>query len=137
MTQEEKNKQLVQDFFVAMDQGDSQAIVDAYAEDGYVWTMGDTLISGKFDKQQIAQASGAIFESFPEGISFTITGMTAEGDRVAVEAESSGKHVSGGVYSNSYHFLFVFRDEKLVVLKEYMDTERVTDILCGGQRPER
>ena len=24
---------------------------------------------------------------------------------------------------------------KLAVLKEYMDTERVTDILCGGQRP--
>lgn len=137
MTREENNKRLVQKFFDAMNSGDSQAIIDAYAEDGYVWTMGETLISGKFNKQQIEQASAAIFDSFPEGISFTITGITAEGERVAVEAESSGKHVSGQPYSNSYHFLFIFRDDKLVVLKEYMDTERVTDVLCGGQRPER
>jgi len=24
----------------------------------------------------------------------------------------------------------------LLKLKEYMDTERVTDVLCGGQRPQ-
>jgi ketosteroid isomerase-like protein len=61
--------------------------------------------------------------------------MTAEGERVAVEARSQGQHVSGALYSNDYHFLFVFRDGKLAVLKEYMDTERVTDILCAGRRP--
>ena len=27
-----------------------------------------------------------------------------------------------------------FRDGKVVEFKEYMDTERVTDILCGGQK---
>ena len=59
----------------------------------------------------------------------------AEGDRVAVEATSKGEHVSGQTYSNEYHFLFEFREGKLLRLKEYMDTERVTDILCGGQRP--
>lgn len=37
-------------------------------------------------------------------------------------------------YQNQYHFLFRFRDGELVTLKEYMDTERVTDVLCGGQR---
>ena len=57
-----------------------------------------------------------------------------EGERVAVEAHSEGRHVSGATYSNEYHFLFVFREGKLAVLREYMDTERVTDILCGGQR---
>jgi ketosteroid isomerase-like protein len=48
---------------------------------------------------------------------------------------SAGKHVSGQTYSNEYHFLFEFREGKLLKLKEYMDTERVTDVLCGGQRP--
>jgi ketosteroid isomerase-like protein len=62
--------------------------------------------------------------------------MTAEGERVAVEAESLGDHASGQVYSNLYHFLFEFRDGKLLSLKEYMDTERVTEVLCGGMRPE-
>lgn len=135
MTLEAANKARVEAFFDAMNRGDTRAIVDAYAEDGHVWTTGHTLISGKYTKAQIREAAGAIFQSFPQGIRFTITGMTAEGERVAVEAESCGQHVSGKVYSNEYHFLFIFRDGQLVALKEYMDTERVTDILCDGQRP--
>ena len=82
-------------------------------------------------------AAGGIFQVFPQGIRFTIKAMTAEGERVAVEAESEGQHISGKRYSNQYHFLMRFRDDKLVEFKEYMDTERVTDILCGGQRPAR
>ena len=55
--------------------------------------------------------------------------MVGEGDKVAVEATSEGKHISGQIYTNEYHFLFEFRDGKLLRLKEYMDTERVTDVL--------
>jgi ketosteroid isomerase-like protein len=61
--------------------------------------------------------------------------MVAEGEKVAVEATSKGKHISGQTYSNNYHFLFEFREGKLLRLKEYLDTERITDILCSGQRP--
>ncbi len=135
MSIEQKNRKLAEDFFGHLNRGDAQAIVDAYADDGYCHTMGGTLISGVFSKAQITQAAGMIFQAFPQGIRFTIKAMTAEGERVAVEAESEGLHVSGKVYSNQYHFLFVFRDGKVAAFKEYMDTERVTDILCGGQRP--
>jgi len=132
---EKNNKKRVEAFFAAMNSSDSAAIVAAYADDGFVQTMGHTLISGKFTKAQITAAAGAIFESFPQGIRFTISAMTAEAERVAVEAESDGMHISGKRYQNEYHFLFQFRNGELVTLKEYMDTERVTDVLCGGQRP--
>ncbi len=135
MSPEESNKQRVRDFFAAMNAGDVPTIVAAYADDGYLWTMGGTLISGRFSKAQIQGAAGQIYEVFPQGIQFTLDALTAEGERVAVEAHSQGRHVSGKLYTNEYHFLFEFRDGKLAVLKEYMDTERVTDILCGGQRP--
>jgi hypothetical protein len=135
MTAEQRNKQLVHEFFAAMNAGDVPRIVAAYATDGYLETMGRTLISGKFSRAQIQGAAGQIYEVFPQGIQFTIDALTAEGERVAVEAHSRGRHVSGRLYTNEYHFLFVFRDGKLAVLKEYMDSERVTDILCGGQRP--
>lgn len=131
----EDNKQRARDFFDALNRGDVAALLDAYADDGYCQTMGSTLISGTFSKAQIAHAAGAIFEAFPQGIRFTIKNLTAEADRVAVEAESLGAHASGRTYSNQYHFLMRFRDGKVVEFKEYMDTERVTDILCGGQRP--
>jgi ketosteroid isomerase-like protein len=135
MTEEQRNKQLVREFFASMGRGDVTALVAAYAEDGCLVTMGRTLISGKFTRAQIQAAAARIYEVFPQGLTFTIDAMTAEGERVAVEAHSEGQHVSGALYSNEYHFLFLFRDGKLALLKEYMDTERVTDILCGGHRP--
>lgn len=131
----EANKDTVTRFFDALNEGDTRTIVNAYADDGCVETKGTTLISGVFNKEQIAASAGAIFEVFPKGLSFEITGMVAEGEKVAVEATSRGEHISGQIYSNEYHFLFEFRDGKLLRLKEYMDTEQVTDVLCAGQRP--
>jgi len=131
----EANKNTVTRFFDSLNAGDTRAIVDAYADDGCVETKGTTLISGVFNKEQIAASAGAIFEVFPKGLSFEITGMVAEGEKVAVEATSRGEHISGKIYGNEYHFLFEFRDGKLLWLKEYMDTEQVTDVLCAGQRP--
>ena len=131
----EENKEKVRKFFHYLCTGDVPGFVNMYHPDGAVWTSGQTLISGTFGKEQISRAAGAIYEAFPQGLNFTILAMTAEGDRVAVEAKSEGDHISGKRYENLYHFLFEFRDGQLYRLKEYMDTEKVTDILCGGQRP--
>lgn len=129
------NRDFVLRFFQAMNGGDVDFIAGAYADDGTLQTMGNTLISGVYTKEQIEAAAGGIYEAFPEGLRFDILGITAEGDRVAVEATSDGQHISGQTYSNHYHFLFELRDGKILRLKEFMDTERATDILCGGQRP--
>lgn len=131
----EANKQLVSRFLEAMSSGDTQTILDAYAEDGYVHTMGNTLISGKYDKQQIKGFADGIYDAFPAGIKFSVKSMTAEEDRVSVEAESVGEHASGQTYNNFYHFMFRLRGGKVASLTEYLDTELATDILCGGQRP--
>jgi len=131
----ESNKAIVTGFFEALDKGDVDTIINTYAENGCVQTMGDTLISGTFSREQIAASARGIFDVFPDGLTFTVVGMVAEGDKVAVEATSKGEHISGQTYSNEYHFLFEFREGKLLKLKEYMDTEQVTDVLCGGQRP--
>ena len=131
----EGNIAAVEAMFAAMNAGDVAAIIDAYAEDGVMTTMGSTLISGAYDKQAISNAAGGIFEVFPQGIAFTIHAITAQDDRVAVEASSRGMHVSGREYRNQYHFFTRLRDGKFVEWKEYCDTEMITDVLCGGQRP--
>lgn len=135
MSKEQQHKALVERFFDCLSRGDVEGFVAMYHPEGTLWTSGNTLISGTFSRSQIASAGTAIYEAFPDGLEFTIQGMTAEDDRVAVEASSAGKHVSGETYTNLYHFLFEFREGQVYRLKEYMDTERVTDILCGGQRP--
>jgi len=136
MSDIEHNKNLARELVAAMSRGDTRWLLDHYADDAEVWTMGNTLISGKYTKAQVAGFADSIFEAFPRGIAFTIHGMVAEGDTVAMETESLGEHVSGRRYNNFYHMLVKFRDGKIVLLKEYMDTELVTDVLAGGQRRE-
>lgn len=133
----EKNKQLARDLVDAMNRADTLWFLDNYADDVLVWTMGNTVISGKYSKDQVAAFADSIFDVFPDGIKFTIHGMVAEGDTVAMETESYGSHVSGKTYNNFYHMVVKFRDGKITLLKEYLDTELVTDVLAGGQRPAK
>lgn len=130
----EDNKATISAFLEAMSRGDTEYILNAYADDGMLWTMGNTLISGQYNKSQIKEFADGIYDAFPDGLTFTVHGMVAEGDKVAVEAISEGAHVSGVTYSNQYHFLFTVREGKIAQMKEYMDTELATDILMGGQK---
>jgi ketosteroid isomerase-like protein len=132
MSLEEQNKNLARRFIDAISRADVDAIVDAYADDGCCWTAGSMPISGTFSAKQVAEASRLVLTAFPDGLRFTIKSMTAEGDRVAIEAESHGKHASGKLYNNQYHFLMRARDGKIVEWKEYMDTMHANDVLCEG-----
>ena len=97
--------------------------------------MGNTLISGAADKKALGQKATQILDVFPDGLTMTIHNIIAEGDSVAVEAESMGTNTAGQIYNNKYHFLFRFKGDKVLEVKEYLDTEHVTEVLRGGQRP--
>jgi ketosteroid isomerase-like protein len=58
-------------------------------------------------------------------------GLTPEGDRVAVEAESHGITTSGKTYNNVYHFLFEMRGEQIQKLRVYPDTIHAQKVLVG------
>jgi ketosteroid isomerase-like protein len=60
-----------------------------------------------------------------------IRGVTAEGDRVAVEAESFGETIAGLSYNNRYHFLVEFRGGQVIRVKEYCDTAYVNAVFSG------
>ena len=135
MTDIEHNKAFIRGFIDAMRRGDTAVIVASYTDDGYCESYGHTLISGRYPRDMIAAVSSGLFEAFPEGLHFEILNMTAEEDRVAVEATSRGLHASGKLYANHYHFLFHLRAGKIAVMKEFMDTEHATEVLCGGRRP--
>jgi uncharacterized protein len=132
---EAANKALARRFLAAVSRADVDAIVGAYAPSGTCWTAGSMPISGTYGVEQVAAASRGVLTVFPEGLRFTIHAMTAQGDRVAIEAESYGKHMSGKVYNNKYHFLLRARGGKIVEWREYMDTMHANDVLCGGGAP--
>ena len=66
-----------------------------------------------------------------KGLKLTPKGITAEGDRVAVEAESYGQHANGKVYNNQYHFLIEVRNDKIQAVREYLDTMHANEVLVG------
>ena len=57
------------------------------------------------------------FESF----SFEITAITAEGDRVAIEAASRGHGPGPARYENVYSMNFVIKDGKIHTVREFFD----------------
>jgi ketosteroid isomerase-like protein len=66
-------------------------------------------------------------------VRLAVHGITAEGDRVAVEAECFVPLKKGGVYHSTYHFLIRFRDGKACLVKEYFDTARARDALRSAE----
>jgi hypothetical protein len=128
----EQNKQLARDFMDALERADIAAIEAAFAPDGVSWTAGTMPISGTRTRDEVAEAARGILGAFPQGLKFTIKALTAEGDRVAIEAESYGRHASGRVYANQYHFLMRVRGGKIAEWREYLDTMLANDVLCNS-----
>ncbi len=126
------NKRIARELFAALGRADSVAVGKLYADDFTLWSPGTLPFSGTHSKAEALKAMDMILSLFPDGLRFTITAMTAEGERVAVEAESQGRHVSGQPYHNQYHFLLVIRDGRVRELKEYMDTKHANDVLFGA-----
>jgi ketosteroid isomerase-like protein len=59
---------------------------------------------------------------FPGGVKVSFGEITAEDDRVAIEAATEGTLPDGRVYTNLYHYLMIFRDGLIWRVKEYLDT---------------
>ena len=86
----EANKKLAVEFMDALSSGDSQRILALYTEDVTVWTAGALPISGLHGRDEVVALCEGLLGAFPDGLQFIVKSMTAEEDRVAVEAEGSG-----------------------------------------------
>ncbi|QLL44181.1 nuclear transport factor 2 family protein [Sulfitobacter pontiacus] len=128
----QENKALANKVIQAIGAGDWTFVEEAFAEDAKVWVAGSMPISGNHGKAFVLASGGRTKAFFPEGMSLTPKALTAEGERVAVEAVSLGKHVSGKIYNNHFHILMVIRDGKVQEWKEYMDTMHANDVFFGG-----
>lgn len=127
----EANKQLVTNFWKAFSASDFDTVLSLLADDSTWWVAGNFPISGTYSKKQFEALVKGLLEEVPKGISVTPKGMTAEEDRVAMEAESYGERKNGKIYNNKYHILHVIRDGKIIAAREYMDTQHANDILCS------
>lgn len=132
MNTNEQNKQTVQQFLEVFSSGNVEKTMAMMTEDATWWVAGTMPISGTYDKAAFRQLLSGVAEGCKGGaIKITPKAMTAEGERVAVEAESLAHLNSDGrKYNNFYHFLFLVRDGKIAGAKEYLDTMHTNAVLC-------
>src|SRR3546814_14206658 len=91
----EANKQLIRDWFDAVNRGDEAAVLAMTAEDFRFETMArapDWMLY-KWDRYQFAAARAAMSSVMKAPIQLSIAGMIGEGDDVAVEARSEERRV--------------------------------------------
>lgn len=103
------------------------------APDSSLWIVGEGHwpLGGLHDRESLQRIHAIVAERFPEGLTLAIKGMTVDGERVALEAESSGTRVDGRHYHNFYHYLITVRNGLICERKEYLDTIHAEDLLCG------
>jgi len=123
-------KTVVADFLSTFSTGNVDAILDAMA-DGATWHVSGRIqgMSGTYAKAQLGELLRGAVALYREGaLRITPTSMIAEGNKVAVEAESFATLTNGRVYDNRYHFLFEVAGDKILGVREYMDTMHAWDV---------
>ena len=97
-------------------------------DDALWWAPG----RGAFGNDAFAGVAASFAGMFKRPSTITVLGVTADGDRVAIEAEGYAELKDGRIYNNRYHYLFVFRDGKVCQAKLYNDTAHAAEIERGG-----
>jgi uncharacterized protein len=126
-------RQFVLDFFKELAKG-NEACWDRVAEDAD-WTLiaraSDYPYPADYTKASYRKLVADSANEFPTGLRFTITGTTADDDRVALEAESYGLTRAGKLYNNRYHLLVLLEKDKIRTVREYLDSGHASEVLGG------
>ena len=130
------NKNVARDFFARFSASDIEGALALMTDDA-TW-----LIPGKpermptaglYSKERIRKLFYTMLKQLESGLQLTVKSIVAEGDRIALEAESSGDLKNGRRYRQQYHFLLEFRDGKICAVREYLDTQHAHDVwLAAG-----
>jgi ketosteroid isomerase-like protein len=121
----EHHKRIACEFLSALAAHDAPRGEQLLHEDLVYWTSGKPHLfpyAGERNKTAFCRylASPSIFVG---GSRMTPLMLTAEDNRVSMTAESIGITPDGRTYTNAYHYLFTFRDGKIIEVREYMDTQ--------------
>lgn len=130
---EERNKDVVRTFFETLSAGDLERLRELFHEQA-TWTVAARAIPGAGDHHGrdeivdgfLAPIRGRFAPGDPK---VEIRNLVAEGPWVAVEAHGLGHVADGAVYDNNYVFFLEVEDGKVRTLREYMDTQYVTEVV--------
>lgn len=117
----EANKQVIRNYFDAINRADGEAILNMTTEDFRFKTMSRApeWMLYEWNREEFAAVPPTMSQLMKSPIQLQILGMIAESDNVAVQAETDCEMLNGRRYNNAYHFVFRLRDGKLREVLEY------------------
>lgn len=123
------NKQHVQTIMDALVRADRQPLFDAMADEVTWRWMGTSQWSKSFEGKQavLGELFGGVDESLSDSYSVQVHKVLADGDHVVVEHTGSNATPDGRQYNNNYCWIFAFKDGLITEIREYMDTQLVTE----------
>lgn len=123
------HKRIVQDAMGAMAEGRVRPLFDAMAEDVTWRWMGVGQWSRTFEGKQsvVAKLFGGAEETLSPSSSVEVHFVHADGDFVVVDHSGRNELPDGRRYDNNYCWVFRFKDEFIQEVREYMDTQLVTE----------
>ncbi len=123
------NRQLMKDIFAELSKGNDAPFVEAMAED-MRWTwMGSGRWSKTFGGKRavLDELWSAVRRTLAPPYKVVARRLIAEGDHVVVEAQGHNTTPDGRQYHNNYCWVCRIADGKIRELREYMDTQLVTE----------
>jgi uncharacterized protein len=126
-------KEVALSWFTALVTGDVKTIGELIAPDFRYFLPGTMPASGWWDTQGFLESAQMFAGVLAGPIAMRIGDVTAEDDRVWIEAESEALLASGGVYANTYVIALKVRDGKIAEMKEFSDTLQVYEAIDTPQ----
>ena len=130
---------IAMDFLRALMDRNIDKAIDLFHQEGTFWVPGrkeHVPFAGSYNRDQFIQIQKNASGHNDGELLNEIQGVTAEGDRVAVEARMSTVTSRGERYVQDYHHLFVIKDGKVFLWKEYMDTQMNAEHFSALKPPE-
>jgi len=125
-----ENKRLVRAAFRPWEEGDSGPFFELIAED-VCWTViGSTPVSGVYGSKQalVDAAFGPLLGRLDGPLTTRFVDLAADGDKVFLRFESSGVTKTGLRYDQVYCFAMVMREQRIVEIVAYLDTELLVKV---------
>lgn len=125
------NKQIVRELFDRFSRRDWDGAVGLLADD-VSWRLPGKPerfpSAGTYDKARLKRLFQRMDERLETNLVMSVLDIIAEGDRLAVEVESTGDLKNGRQYRQEYHFKIGLRGGKIATVREYLDTQHSVDI---------
>ena len=123
------HKQRVLEVMGAMSQGRVAPLLEAMAEDVTWRWMGVSQWSRSFEGKQVVVDTlfGGATETLGPSSSIEVRHVHADGDCVVVEHSGRNELPDGRRYDNNYCWVLRFQDGLIQEVREYMDTQLVTE----------